>query len=299
MNRQNEVFRLVLESNGRIMRFYKENILLHFKKNSKDNNILSARQFFILYCIIYKKVNTITGISKYMLLSKANISILTTKLEEAEYLLRNKNEGVDSRVYSLEVTEAGLKVFNETSDIITSLVTEKIEKYENGFEGFTDLLFDLKTCLHIDESINDPESIMLLSFIKLDSIYEEIFNSILEKIPAKISIAEMKIIKILASDKEVNFETLTRLTALSYSTLSLQVKSLVERGYITKIKSMEDGRVTYLALTDSALDIVEDYYKFKGEVIISYLEFNTQEELEFAIKTFNTLFKALDAVEPV
>ncbi len=296
---QNEIFGLVLESDNRILRFYKETVLLHFKKNSKDNNILSARQFFILYIIIFRKVNTITEISKYMKLSKANISILTTKLEEAGFVARNKQQDLDSRVSTLEVTELGAKVYNETNDIIVKLVNEKIEKYENGFEGFVDLLFDLKKCLDIDESINDPGAIMLIGFLNLDSIFEDVYNRILTEASSKISIAEIKIIRILSNFKDVNFEILTRHTALSYSTLSLQVKSLVERGFITKIKSKEDGRITYLKLTDLGYEVDEFYEKIKDDVIKAYLADKSKEQIDLAVKTFTSLINALDAVEPV
>ncbi len=299
MQRKNEIFSLVLESDSRIMRFYKETILVHFKKNSKDNNALSARQFFILYIILYRKINTITDISKYMKLSKANISILTTKLEEAGYVARNKQQDIDSRVSTLEVTDLGIEVYNETNIKIAALVTEKIEKYESGFPGFIDLLFNMKKCLSIDESINDPETVLLLVFIKLDSIYEDIYNRILAETTIKISIAEIKIIKLLSDLDNVNFETLTRYTALSYSTLSLQVKSLVDRGFIEKVKSKEDGRITYLELTDLGVEVDDFYEKTKGDVIASYLADDTIEHVNFAIETFTTLFRALDTVEPV
>ncbi len=299
MHRQNEIFSLVLESDSRIMRFYKEAILVHFKKNSKDNNVLSARQFYILYIILFKKINTITGISKYMGLSKANISILTTKLEEAGYIVRSKNQDIDSRVSTLEVTDEGIKVYNDTNSVVASLVAERIQKFESGFNGFIDLLFDIKICLSIDETINDPESILLLAFIQLDSIYEDVYNRILSQAKVKISIAEIKIIKLLSYLNDVNFEVLTRYTALSYSTLSLQVKSLVDRGVITKIKSREDARVTYLELTDLGREIDEFYERIKGEVITNYLENKTVEEVNFCIETFATLFKAMDQVEPI
>lgn len=299
MHNSDELFNLVFESNSRIMRFYKETILLNFKKNSKDNNALSARQFFILYIILYKKVNTITEISKHLNLSKANISILTSKLEDAGYVSRNKLLDIDSRISSLEVTELGKEVYNETSAKVGGLLADQVQKYEDGFSGFVDLLFDLKKCLKIDSSINEPEAIMLLGFIKLESIYEDIYNRILLDIDVKISIAEIKIIKLVAEHDNINFEGLTHYSALSYSTLSLQVKALVDRGFITKIKSREDGRVTYLKLTDLGKKIDDTFNNKKGDVILKVLSDSTTDEINFAYDTFSTLFKAMEIVEPV
>ncbi len=299
MHRQNEVFSLILESDNRILRFYKETILLHFKKNSKDNNILSARQFFILYIILYRNVNTITDISKYLKLSKANISILVSKLESGGFVSRNKQMDIDSRISTIKVTDLGLEIYNETSVIVGGLLSEQIHKYEDGFQGFIDLLFDLKKCLRIDESIEEPEVVLMLGFTKLDSIYEDVYNRILAQTTIKISIAEIKIIKILNDLSEVNFEMLTRYTVLSYSTVSLQVKALEARGFITKVKSREDGRVTYLELTDKGKEINDFYENKKGEIIVEYLKDFTNEDINFLISTFKKLFTALDVVEPI
>ncbi len=299
MQQSNDLFKLVLESDSRILRFYKETILANFKKNSKDNNALSARQFFIMFIILFKDVTTITEISKYLKLSKANISILTSKLEDVGYVTRNKQKDIDSRVSTLEVTELGRRVYDETNDKVTKLLVERIQKYEDGFPGFTNLLFDFKKALKIDESINEPEAILLLGFIRLGDIYEDIDNRILADRDDKISIAEIKIIKLLSELENVNFEVLTHYLSLSYSTLSLQVKALVDRGYINKVKSKDDGRVTYLELTDTGKQIGEFYESKKSEALAEYLSDYTTDELNFAAETFSTLFKAMEIVEPV
>ncbi len=298
MQHSNDMLNLVLESDSRIMRFYKETILLNFKKNSKDSNELSSRQFFILYLILYKDVKTITEISKYLSLSKANISILTSKLEDAGYVVRNKQKELDSRVATLEVTDLGMKVYKKTSIRVEKLLVERIQKYEDGFPGFTNLLYDFRKALLLDDTIEEPEAIMLLGFIKLESLYEDINNRILSDINVKISIAEIKIIKILAELENVNFEVLTHYSALSYSTLSLQVKSLVERGFVTKIKSQDDARITYLKLTELGKSVEVFYNDKKGEALADFLLGYTEEEIVFAAKTFSILFKAMDTVEP-
>ncbi len=299
MQHSKDMLKLVLESDSRIMRFYKETILLNFKKNSKDSNYLSARQFYILHIISYKKIKTITEISRYLNLSKANISILTTKLEEAGYVTRSKQKDVDSRVSNLEVTPLGHDVYNETAIKVGGLLTERIQKFEDGYPGFIKILFDLKKALLLDQSIEEPESIMLLGFIRLENIYEDIYSRVLADIDIKISIAEIKIIKILSELEHVNFEILTHYMALSYSTLSLQVKSLVDRGFINKVKSKDDGRVTYLELTDLGKKIDMFYDNKKEEALEDFLSNYTDEEINFAIVTFNTLFKVMEIVEPV
>ncbi len=292
----NEVIDLVLKYEDRLLKHYRENILNNFKKNSKGSKILSERQYFILYVIIHKNINTITGIAEYLSLSKANISILTTKLEEQGYLNRDKLQNKDSRVSTLIVSELGEKVFNEARKKMSDSVQSRIEQYKSSDIDILEVYINLKRVINIDQSIDSVEDILLLICMKLNNVFEEIYYKIIKNYDLNISVAEFKIIKTLALLEKANFELLTEVMTLSYSTLSLQVKSLEEKGFVAKEKSFEDGRVTFIILTEKGNEVYDIFNKYNHAIIIERLSHKSSNEINDLVNVFNSLFKIFELV---
>ncbi len=309
-----QVIDMILEYEDRLLRQYRENILNNFKKNSRSERNLSERQYFILYIIIYKQINTITEIANYLSLSKANISILTTKLEENGFIEREKGTTSDSRVSVIKVTEKGNKTFNEVRNNMIQSHKKMRENFESANIDIDEVISNLKRVTNIDQSTENIEDVVRIVSMKLSNIFEEIYHNIIKLYDFDLSVAEFKIIKklgLLNGDEEslnvkednlssklhqrkANFEILTEEMSLSYSTLSLQVKGLVEKEFISKAKSFDDGRVTYLLLTDKGQNVYEIYKKQKFEAVKARLSHKTSSEISDFITVFDSLFKVMD-----
>ncbi len=82
--------------------------------------------------------------------------------------------------------------------------------------------------------------------------------------------------------------------SLSYSTLSLQVKGLVEKDFVTKVKSFDDGRITYLVLTDKGKEFIETFKLQKYEIVKNRLSHKPNSEVLDFVNVFENLFKIMD-----
>lgn len=284
-----EVIRLLFEYDNKILKIYKKNISNNFKKNSNTKFLLSERQYYILYIILYKNINTTTDIAKYLSLSKANISILTTKMEEKGYLLRNKSVDKDSRVTILTVTELGEKTFENSKERISKEVKIFLDKNVDKDFNFYDIALELVNILGINEHFENRENFMILIFIRLHTFIQEVYAKFIKENNIDLSSAEIKIINTISLFNNVNFEILAESMALSYSTLSLQAKSLDEKGYIEKVKSKDDGRVTYLVLTGKGEEISLNFNQCKRLLIVEKLDTKTQKEINDIGKLANKL----------
>ncbi len=290
-----EVIDLILKYEDRMLKQYRENILNNFRKNSKSEQVLSERQYFIMYIILYKEINTITDIANYLSLSKANISILTSKLEENGFIFRDRKESTDSRVSIIKVTEEGERNFREIRNRLSISLREKFQEYEEAQLDLRSTVNNLKRVTNISETTENVEDVLLLVSMKLNNIFEEIYYSIIKLHDYNLSVAEFKIIKTIGMlEKKTHFEVLTEVMCLSYSTLSLQVKGLVEKGFIEKKKSFDDGRVTYVVLSDKGHEVFETFKKQKYEIVKSRLSHKSNVEIIDFVNVFEGLFKIME-----
>ncbi len=290
-----EVIDLILKYEDRMLKQYRENILNNFRKNSKSEQILSERQYFIIYIILYKDINTITDIANYLSLSKANISILTSKLEDSGFIVRDKKQSLDSRVSIIKVTEEGEKSFREIRKRLSETIRKKFEEYDEVNLDLRETVNNLKRVTNIDQETENIEDVLLLVSMKLNNIFEEIYHSIIKLYDYELSVAEFKIIKTVALlEQRTNFEVLTEVMSLSYSTLSLQVKGLEKKDFISKVKSFDDGRVTYVSLTEKGLEVYETFIKQKYETVKNRLSHKSNSEILDFVEVFNSLFKIMD-----
>ncbi len=294
-----EIVDLILKYDNKIIRHYKQFILQNFKCNSKSTGILSERQYFILYIIIYKKINTITEIASFLHLSKANISILIKKLEENNFVVKEKESTFDSRVTKLFATEEGKKVFTDTRSQVSSIIKDTIIVHVVNNDDFESTLIYLKSTFNIDDKINEPEDILLLFFISIYQIISELYNNFLAEKNYPLSVAELKIFTTIAFFDNINFEGLTQSMGLSYSTLSLQVKKLEQSGYIIKHKDVADARITYLTLSPESQVIVKNLSEYKARRVREHIQGKDDVELRSTIKFLVDVTKFLDAIEEV
>lgn len=71
------------------------------------------------------------------------------------------------------------------------------------------------------------------------------------------------------------------------------VKEMETKGYLKKLASSEDGRVTYLSLTEEGKNLSEKYdaQYFRG--LLPYLEDISDADAETTIRTIETLYRVM------
>lgn len=71
------------------------------------------------------------------------------------------------------------------------------------------------------------------------------------------------------------------------------VKDMEKKGYLRKFSSKEDGRITYITMTDKGKDLSDKYdIKYYGE-LSKYLDCISQEEADCMINTIEKLYKVM------
>ena len=81
------------------------------------------------------------------------------------------------------------------------------------------------------------------------------------------SLSHFRYIEEIYNMKNPTFVELTKQLGLNKSTVTLMIAKLIEKGYVTKTRSKEDGRIYYLSLTGLGEKIVKDYNKVYKEFV--------------------------------
>lgn len=68
------------------------------------------------------------------------------------------------------------------------------------------------------------------------------------------------------------------------------VKEMEQKGYLKKTTSPEDGRVTYLTLTETGQSLSEKYNQQVFSTLASYMEDFSEEDAECMIRTMDQLY---------
>lgn len=294
-----DVFELILENDDKLLRYYRNNILSNFKKNSKSELILSERQYCIMYLIIHRNINKVTDIAHYLDLSKANISILVSKLVDNNFIVRQKSENSDSRVTILVATDEGRDAFKQIRESLVENIATLVDEDECADNVIFDLANKLQQILKVDRKPDNIHDFVIFVAIRTNRFFENMYNKIIVQSKFDLSVSEMRIIKTLDKSGRTNFETLANTMAISHSTLSLQVKQLQDNGYIIKEKSDIDGRVMYLTLTEKGVDVNNRLLEYKRQIIYNRFDNKTQNEMRFIYQTLFDLFNLFDSVDNI
>lgn len=296
MNLEN-VFKLILENDDKLLRYYRGKILNNFKKNSKSERILSERQYCIMYLIIYRNINKVTDLADYLELSKANISILVSKLEDNNYIKRDKDNDKDSRVTILSVTDEGVNAFEEIRKNLIDGVTSVIDKDDNTKSIVYNFTNELKLFLNLNSEVDGTEDFIIFIGIRLNRLFEEMYTKMIKQNNLNLSVAELRIIKTLGMQGRINFEMLADTMGISYSTISLQVKKLEDKSYITKEKCDVDARNTYLTLSEDGLEVESVILKYKRDLVIQKFEKKSDKESKQIQVLLNELCNILEFMD--
>ena len=71
------------------------------------------------------------------------------------------------------------------------------------------------------------------------------------------------------------------------------VKAMEEKGYLKKISSYEDGRVTYIAITKSGEELSDKYDRNYYSRLAPYLDMISDEEADCMIQTIKKFYQVM------
>lgn len=71
------------------------------------------------------------------------------------------------------------------------------------------------------------------------------------------------------------------------------VKEMEKKGYLTKVTSPEDGRITYLSLTETGKHLSQKYNRQCFSILSSYVEEIPEEDVRCTIRTIEQFYQIM------
>ena len=109
-------------------------------------------------------------------------------------------------------------------------------------------------------------------------IIVDVFNDVL-KLQEKflqskginLSISEVHTLEAIGNaDKDNRMTDIANKLDITLSTLSINIKRLIKKGYVVKEIDPDDRRIVHVLLTDSAYDILSIHHEFHEELVSSF-----------------------------
>ncbi len=250
-----------------------------FKKNSKSNQIISERQFHILYIITKRNINSTSDLAKFFNLSKSNISIITSKLVKLGCLKKIESKCNDGRRSGFEVTSKG----QEQIDFYVNKIEEQFsEYYKDLFDDNINLeFFEIITLvcdvtnIPIDKD-NIFETILIL-MIFTNIYFENVFARILKDKDINISKNDCNLLYMISTGIN-SIDDISFRNNISHSTLSIQINNLVNKGLLIQKVDKEDKRKKSFRLSSEAEIQLKNIFKDRTNLIIQ--DIKTLEDFE-------------------
>jgi len=135
----------------------------------------------------------------------------------------------------------------------------------------------------------------------INELLVEVFNHILS-IEAealrnkgiKLSMNEIHVLEAIVKTEEPTMTHLARRLRVTVGTLTTAMNRLVEKGYCTRYREMEDKRKVLIALTQKAKEALDVHDKFHDEMIdatIRDMKLDEDEVLLQSLQNISTYFK--------
>ncbi len=264
----------------------------NFKKNSNTNYDISKRQLEILFLIIKKDINTISGISDYLGLSTPNISIIVSKLESLELIEKIYNINDDNRQVHLKLTDKGIDIFNQymnkfktlSENSMLSLSNDKRQALFPLGNKFAEL-FDIDIDFEEDWFTGYMEIL-----IKISSFVENVQKDS----PQTFSYSEMKILSAIYKIGINSSIELLRVLPITQSALSQYLKKLESRGYLERKVCKDDKRKRSFEVTPKGIDSITSFNKTYNEIFIQKLLSLDNNQKENLLEIFDIALYILE-----
>ncbi len=252
---------------------------------------IGSRQLDIIHIIIQLNINTVSGISKELELSASGLSITISKMVKQNLLEKLYDETNDARNVILKPTDEAIKVYNELQsffkksiiDFYQQQTSQEQEIYLRSIISFTNAFksFGVKG---ITSEMEFSYIVDLISegIFMLKKYCEKFFRDAENEYSDKVTYTRKEtelLLTILHSGINTPSE-MSQITMTKESTISLQLKNLVQAGYLVKEKSKEDSRKTLFKLTELGKTTLAKDISVIEEIFFKILNTFTNEEKE-------------------
>lgn len=100
---------------------------------------------------------------------------------------------------------------------------------------------------------------------------------------------DMHIIEAVGIGDRLNMSTISKSLSVTVGTLTINVNSLVKKGYVERIRSEEDRRVVYLVLTDKGRNAYTHHEEFHKTMVEALLRDLSQEDKKVLVSALSRL----------
>ncbi len=238
------------------------------KESSLDcfNKNISPRQWDILFIIEEMKVNTLSLISKELELSLSSLSIIISKMVGNNLIVKKYEDNSDGRIIILDLSEKAKGYYYEMKkmimtaicDFLKSLDKESRQLFDNAIKEleFVGKFFS-PYILDLSKDIESQAEVMYQNIMRLKFVSESIFRKVNSGVDNSIF---EKGLAILAATIKENLHTPSELSQkikTSESTISTQLKALINKNLMYKTKKAGDSRKTYFYPTEEGISLYE------------------------------------------
>ena len=133
---------------------------------------------------------------------------------------------------------------------------------------------------------------MLDSFYKAKRILDLLPDLPEGVLPSYIRYLE-KVIELQETHEKVKVSDLSSALNLPRPGVTRTVNSMVEKGYLNKISSKEDGRVTYIEISNKGMALFEKYNRDFFKDLSSSLNHISVEEADIMIETIEKFYQVM------
>lgn len=100
--------------------------------------------------------------------------------------------------------------------------------------------------------------------------------------------------KLQEKNENVKVSDISDMLKLPRPGVTRTVKEMESKGYLTKTTSKEDGRITYITITDKGEQLSDKYDKNYYSRLSEYFSDITDEEADCTIQTIQKFYKVMD-----
>ncbi|MCI8416979.1 MAG: MarR family transcriptional regulator [Lachnospiraceae bacterium] len=104
-----------------------------------------------------------------------------------------------------------------------------------------------------------------------------------------ISINDMHVMEAVGLQEPKNMSTVAKALSVTVGTLTIAVNSLVKKGYVERVRSVEDRRVVLLSLTEKGRRAYAHHQRFHENMVHAVVERLEDQELEVLVKALRYL----------
>lgn len=260
-----------------------------FKQNSKSEAVISFRQFHILHVIKKYNINTNTDIAKFFRLSKSNISIITSKMINNNFIEKVENNTADNRVTTFALTKAGEMQYQEHFDSIEQMFEVVIPELDEGIINATnEIINQFNKALGTTITYKSWVDNFILIMIGTATFIEEIFGRLEKMLDGKLTQHQLRILLMMTCQCDT-IDEISDGIGVSHSTLSIQLKTLIQKGYVVSIPNIMDKRKKTFEVTDKATELLSEIDKMKNQVIVDIILEENEETQKITLSIVDNL----------